>query len=183
MTVDWLETMQRFFERGGPVLWSILAVSSWLWVQIGESYVLLARGGSRRAGEFGPEAARSEATRALRLSSRVRWIQSLIAVLPLLGLLGTVGGMIAAFDALTFYGSTNPRALSLGISQALLTTIAGLVTSLAGLFAATPLVRRVRAALREASGGATSRDGLAVTPLLVLRARLLGRPARGEETL
>lgn len=180
MTAEWVETLLRFFERGGPALWTILLVSMWLWAQIGEGYAFVLRTHPREVTQLGLDAPSAALRLALRLERRVRVVQSLIAVLPLLGLLGTVGGMIGAFDVLAFYGSTNPRGLSLGISQALLTTMAGLVTSLAGLFAAMPLVRRLRAADRDVNGGEAARDGLALSPLLVLRARLHGRTPRRE---
>ena len=52
------------------------------------------------------------------------------AVAPLLGLLGTVTGMIATFDIITEYGTGDPRLLSGGISEALITTQLGLVVAI-----------------------------------------------------
>ena len=46
---------------------------------------------------------------------------------PLLGLLGTVQGMVTTFDTITLYGNSNPVLLADGISEALLTTQSGLV--------------------------------------------------------
>ena len=99
-----------------------------------------------------------------------------------LRLLGTVGGMIEAFDVLAWFGKSNPRGLSLGISQALLTTMAGLVTSLAGVFAVTPLARRAARAERVVSAGRGGLDGFALSPTLALRSRVLGRTPREEPT-
>jgi biopolymer transport protein ExbB len=53
----------------------------------------------------------------------------LAAVAPLLGLLGTVAGMIETFQAITAYGNSDPQVLSSGISQALLTTEFGLIAA------------------------------------------------------
>lgn len=53
----------------------------------------------------------------------------LAAVAPLLGLLGTVTGMIATFHSIALFGTTNPALLSNGISQALITTQLGLVVA------------------------------------------------------
>lgn len=53
----------------------------------------------------------------------------LAAVAPLLGLLGTVAGMIETFQAITAYGNSDPQVLSSGISQALLTTKFGLIAA------------------------------------------------------
>ena len=55
------------------------------------------------------------------------WILATVAnVAPLLGFLGTVSGMIASFDALAEVGLGNPQAVAGGISEALITTAAGL---------------------------------------------------------
>ncbi len=52
------------------------------------------------------------------------------AVAPLLGLLGTVTGMISTFDIITEYGTGDPKLLSHGISEALITTELGLVVAI-----------------------------------------------------
>jgi biopolymer transport protein ExbB len=63
-------------------------------------------------------------------------------VAPLLGLLGTVTGMIGAFDALAAWGTSNPRALSGGISEALVSTQTGLLVAIPVLFSGYFLRRR-----------------------------------------
>jgi biopolymer transport protein ExbB len=52
------------------------------------------------------------------------------AVSPLLGLLGTVTGMIGTFDIITEFGTGDPKLLSTGISEALVTTKFGLVVAI-----------------------------------------------------
>jgi len=54
----------------------------------------------------------------------------LAAVAPLLGLLGTVTGMIATFDIITTHGTGDPKLLSGGISEALVTTMLGLIVAI-----------------------------------------------------
>jgi hypothetical protein len=54
----------------------------------------------------------------------------LAAVAPLLGLLGTVTGMIATFDVLAVFGTGNAKAMAGGISEALITTQTGLLVAL-----------------------------------------------------
>jgi len=71
-------------------------------------------------------------------------IAVLAAVAPLLGLLGTVSGMIGVFRAIMVYGTGNAHALAEGISQALITTQSGLVVAIPGLFAAFTLRRQAR---------------------------------------
>jgi biopolymer transport protein ExbB len=60
-------------------------------------------------------------------------IMVLAAVAPLLGLLGTVTGMISTFDVITEYGTGNPKLLSGGISEALITTELGLIVAIPAL--------------------------------------------------
>ena len=58
------------------------------------------------------------------------FVMVLAAVAPLLGLLGTVTGMIATFDMITEYGTGDPKMLSGGISEALITTMFGLIVAI-----------------------------------------------------
>jgi biopolymer transport protein ExbB len=60
---------------------------------------------------------------------------TIAAISPLLGLLGTVTGIIKAFNAIQAGGMGDPRALSGGIAEALITTAAGLVVAIPALFA------------------------------------------------
>jgi biopolymer transport protein ExbB len=62
---------------------------------------------------------------------------------PLLGLLGTVLGMVTVFNAITLQGIGNPQVLSKGISQALITTVAGLCVAIPALASHSWLARRV----------------------------------------
>jgi len=77
------------------------------------------------------------------LSQSLGTIQVITAVLPLLGLLGTVAGMIETFSVMTVFGSGNVRGMAGGISQALITTMAGLVTALTGVYFASDLEHRI----------------------------------------
>jgi biopolymer transport protein ExbB len=76
-----------------------------------------------------------------RLDAGLTLIGVLAAVAPLLGLLGTVTGMIATFDVLTLFGTGNPKAMAAGISEALITTETGLVVAIPGLYMKTFLDR------------------------------------------
>ncbi|WP_320175471.1 MotA/TolQ/ExbB proton channel family protein [Maridesulfovibrio sp.] len=66
----------------------------------------------------------------------------LAAAAPLLGLLGTVTGMISTFDVIAQFGTGNARALASGISEALVTTQSGLVAAVPGLILGGILLRK-----------------------------------------
>lgn len=65
-----------------------------------------------------------------KMEKNLNTISVSASLLPMLGLLGTVVGMVTAFDAIAQYGTGDPRMVADGISQALLTTEAGLISSI-----------------------------------------------------
>jgi biopolymer transport protein ExbB len=69
-------------------------------------------------------------------------IETMMQILPLLGLLGTVVGMIKVFDVMTFFGTGNARLMASGVSQATIPTMAGLVAAISGLYIANILKRK-----------------------------------------
>ncbi|WP_338667911.1 MotA/TolQ/ExbB proton channel family protein [Pseudodesulfovibrio methanolicus] len=80
-----------------------------------------------------------------RLESGLGFIAVMAAVAPLLGLLGTVTGMIDSFQAVTVFGTANPRIMSSGISEALITTQAGLGVAIPAMLLHQFLKQRVQA--------------------------------------
>ena len=66
----------------------------------------------------------------------------LAGIAPLMGLLGTVTGMIATFDSIAVFGTGNTRAMAGGISEALITTQTGLLVAIPGIYMKNFLVRR-----------------------------------------
>lgn len=75
------------------------------------------------------------------LTTTLPLIQTLISICPLLGLLGTVTGMIEVFTSISFVGTGNARVMASGVSKATIPTMAGMVGALSGLFAITYLKR------------------------------------------
>lgn len=76
-----------------------------------------------------------------------RWLGAIAvtaSVAPLLGLLGTVSGMITTFKLLTLFGAGDPSSVSVGISEALVTTELGLIVAIPALLAHAIMTRKVR---------------------------------------
>ena len=83
-------------------------------------------------------------------------IKLISAVAPLLGLLGTVTGMIATFQSITLFGTGDPKLMAGGISQALVTTVLGLIVAIPTLLMhsfVSSMSRRVIHVLEEQSAG------------------------------
>jgi biopolymer transport protein ExbB len=76
-----------------------------------------------------------------RLERFLPWLAVTAAATPLMGLLGTVVGMIKTFTLITIFGSGDPKALSSGISEALVTTELGLVVAIPTLIIHGTLLR------------------------------------------
>jgi biopolymer transport protein ExbB len=70
-------------------------------------------------------------------------IKTLVALCPLLGLMGTVTGMIEVFDVMAVSGSGNARSMASGVSKATIPTMAGMVGALSGVFLVTLLNQKV----------------------------------------
>jgi biopolymer transport protein ExbB len=148
LVIDFYEAIRDFMELGGPVLvviaWTIFA----MWALILERFLFL----RSQLGKLADEAlakwkARTdhqswEAFRIRELlisnvkmaaSSGLPMIKTLVALCPLLGLLGTVTGMIQVFDVMAVTGTGNARAMASGVSMATVPTMAGMVGALSGV--------------------------------------------------
>ena len=143
---------------GGWIILLILLLTFMMWVMILDRYLFLWRDrGPAVAEAFAQwqrqwsqdQSANRRLRHALTQGFRERaskWlgtIQVITAVLPLLGLLGTVTGMIKTFEVLTVFGTGNVRGMAEGISQALITTMAGLIAALTGIYFANDLEQRI----------------------------------------
>ena len=88
-------------------------------------------------------------------------LKLLAAIAPLLGLLGTVTGMILTFQSITLFGTGDPKLMAGGISQALVTTVLGLIVAIPLLFSHTLLTSRSRILIQildEQSAGLIARQ-------------------------
>jgi len=82
-----------------------------------------------------------------RLEGTLPTIAIIGSLLPMLGLLGTVTGMIEVFEVIAIQGTGNPQEMAHGISQALLTTASGLIIAIPVIFAHHLLARKLRTVL------------------------------------
>jgi biopolymer transport protein ExbB len=157
--LDAFAAIRDFFEAGGGVLYGILFVTVLMWTFIVERlwyyFFQLPRridavrsewDARRDTTSWYAKQIRAALVSEIRLESRryLLLVKTLMAVLPLLGLLGTVTGMIAVFDVMTFAGTGNARLMAAGVSRATLPTMAGLVAALSGLYFATWFEKKSR---------------------------------------
>ena len=80
-----------------------------------------------------------------RINAYIPLLKIIAAVAPLMGLLGTVTGMIVTFQAITLFGAGDPRLMAGGISQALMTTVLGLCVAVPMLLLHNIVQMRARA--------------------------------------
>ena len=152
-----LETIRDFMELGGDVLFVIGFLTLFMWILIVERLVYLRLGHKRLAANAQQmwEARKDHKSwnaHAIRnrlisqVSSEVErnipLIQTCVALCPLLGLLGTVTGMVEVFEVMAISGSGNPRSMAGGVSKATIPTMAGMVAALSGVAMATYLQRK-----------------------------------------
>ena len=152
-----LETIRDFMELGGDVLFVIGFLTLFMWILIVERLVYLRFGHKRLAADAQQmwEARKDHKswnahqirTRLIsQVSSEVErnipLIQTCVALCPLLGLLGTVTGMVEVFEVMAISGSGNPRSMAGGVSKATIPTMAGMVAALSGVAMATYLQRK-----------------------------------------
>ena len=146
-----------FIELGGDVLYLIGALTFLMWTLIFERFwyfqaehkgvirdatVLWESRAERRSWSAHQirESIISEASD--RITGSLPLIQTCVALCPLLGLLGTVTGMISVFDALATQGG-NARSMAAGVSQATIPTMSGMIASISGLLGSTLIKRKV----------------------------------------
>ncbi|PCJ32943.1 MAG: biopolymer transporter ExbB [Gammaproteobacteria bacterium] len=153
-----LFNIQLLLESGGTILWMILIASILMWTLLIERYLFVYFIHPSRVKEllqsWDKRQERSSwyaykiregmiAQSGAELKQHLMSIRTLIAALPMLGLLGTVDGMIQTFDVLTVFGTGNARGMAGGISIALITTMGGLLAALSGMYFSTQLDQRV----------------------------------------
>ena len=139
--------MSAWIERGGPIMWPLLLVSfatltivlerTLFWLR--ESRVSSADALQAACKRLGlPGRGASEIERLLdreeaRLARGLGWLDTAVTAAPMLGILGTVLGIIDSFELLASDGAVDPLAISGGVAEALITTATGLAIALVAL--------------------------------------------------
>jgi biopolymer transport protein ExbB len=159
MFIEMMNSIREFLDTGGQVLVVIAAVICVLWLLIFErlAFVLFTYKGVKKQLQSNWSARNDQkswyahqirlaliARGGAKLTTNLSIIQSLVVLCPLLGLLGTVTGMIEVFDVMALSGSGNARSMASGVSRATIPTMAGMVGSLSGVFASTWLQRNAK---------------------------------------
>jgi len=141
--------VQQYFEAGGDVLYGIMAILLLMWTLILERFwyysfrypkikkqVVETWNARQDTSSWYAKQIRSGLISqvSMDLNKGLLMIKTLVALCPLMGLLGTVTGMIEVFDIMAVAGSGNPRAMASGVSKATIPTMSGMVAALSGLF-------------------------------------------------
>ena len=144
-----VDAISQFMEKGGPVLYIIGLVTFVMWAMIVERYfyyyffhkqVCQQAADEWRArkehSSWHAHKVRSKLISNIRLqcTTGLVLISGLVALCPLLGLLGTVTGMMEVFDVMAITGSSNPRAMAGGVSKSTIPTMSGMVAALSGIY-------------------------------------------------
>lgn len=150
------EAVARFMDMGGNVLWLIAILLFFMWMLIFERVWYFKVGWKKDVADAisvweGRAERQSWNARQIRRKliseSRMRInqylpvIKTLVALCPLLGLLGTVTGMIEVFTVLAVTGGGDAKQMAGGVSRATIPTMAGMVAALSGVFANTYVTR------------------------------------------
>ena len=156
------EAVARFMDMGGNVLWLIAILLFVMWALIFERAWYFYSGWKKDAAEAiaiweGRSERKSWAAHQVRrkliaeaqdrINTFLPVIKTLVSLCPLLGLLGTVTGMIEVFNIMAVTGGGDAKSMAGGVSRATIPTMAGMVAALSGVFANTYVTRT---AAREA---------------------------------
>lgn len=159
-----LDALQAFLDRGGPVLLIIMAATFFMWALILERFFYFRFAHNAVAAEAVAEwRARSDKKSKLahwvreKLVSEVRQkaeenvqlTKAMVALAPLLGLLGTVTGMVSVFDIMAITSGADAKAMSAGVSRATIPTMAGMVASLSGVLITSGMDRKVSRSVQQ----------------------------------
>ena len=159
--IELWESVRGFIATGGNVLYAVAFALLLMWILMIERFWFLrSEYPTLRDTIISDWDARTDTTSwyahriretwiseaAAQLEKNMITIKTLVAMCPLIGLLGTVTGMIGVFEVMAQQGTGNPRLMAAGISQATIPTMAGMVAALSGVFFSTRLDAKLKLA-------------------------------------
>ncbi|MBU2871323.1 MotA/TolQ/ExbB proton channel family protein [Colwellia sp. E2M01] len=159
--IELWESVRGFVATGGNVLYVVAFALLLMWILMIERFMFLSKVYPALRNDIVARwDARQDTTSWYAHRIRETWIseadellekrmitiRTLVAMCPLIGLLGTVTGMIGVFEVMAQQGTSNPRLMAAGISQATIPTMAGMVAALSGVFFSTRLDAKVKLA-------------------------------------
>ena len=171
---DFFEAVQSFMGRGGGVLYLIFMAIFTLWALAMERFWYFHFHFHRDSKKIIQEWQNYSMFADSLLVSKIKkadmsvlsellnknmpFIKALIALCPLLGLLGTVTGMIAVFEVMAQVGTGNARLMASGISMATIPTMAGMVGALSGILVYRVLENQMKQKQQELYGSYLTLD-------------------------
>jgi biopolymer transport protein ExbB len=147
--IPFIRGVLELVDDGGPFVGLIFATGVLMWGIIAERYWFFRRVLPQLSMELQQQwDARTEHTswcaRQIRqamisklhvaMSAGIPVLQVLVPMSPLLGLIGTVVGMLEVFDSMALRGNADARSMASGVSQAMICTMTGLAVSITGLY-------------------------------------------------
>lgn len=157
--LDAINALRSFLDTGGQVLLVIGVLIFAMWLLILERFIYVFglykkqrkdiitnwKARSERNSWNAEQIKQAEISRiGIKLNNNLPYIGVMVALCPLLGLLGTVTGMIEVFNVMAITGTGSARSMAAGVSKATIPTMAGMVGALSGVFAVTFLQRKAK---------------------------------------
>ena len=123
----------------GVVMWTLVIERTWYFTRVlpGRSQEMLERWTSRpeRVSWCARQVRQALISRLnAEMTANFPLLRVLVPLSPLLGLIGTVSGMLEVFDSMALRGSADARTMASGVSHAMICTMSGLAVSITGLY-------------------------------------------------
>lgn len=149
---DFLYTVSSFIQKGGDILIIIFIVAFTMWSVILDKLLFHFFIYKEDFLKNRPKNKKLNKKYFIKIKSKLesgmQFIKVSIMVAPLLGLLGTVIGMIEVFDVISILGNSDAKAMSDGISKATIPTMVGMSAALSGIIFKTYLEQSTKKKLR-----------------------------------
>jgi len=141
------DNLYSFFDKGGVVLYVVFIIAFFLWTLLLDRYIYLYFGYKKHKKELLEDLKHTNYEKKFtpaikeylvedsrqKLKIGLEFIKTLIIICPLVGLLGTVTGMIEVFDVMAIQGTSDVKSMANGVSMATIPTMAGMIIALSGI--------------------------------------------------